>query len=157
MKKIVLIISMALLVACQPTTKNKEQVDTKQTEVKTPEKVSKSKIEKKTPTLAESLPVLEQESEERYFKGRALVINFLPMDIAMGQYEPLLKKLFPRGKISNAESTEVIDAFNITQDNKEYSVAVSYGKGSDSSFVIDKFYIFERKFSIDLLNDVLNK
>ena len=105
--------------------------------------------------LAKELPILKNESEERYYQNGALVINLLPMDLAMNTAQELIQKLFPEGKVTPASSTEVFDAFNIEQKSRKYSVIVSYGQGSDGNFVLNKFYIFTGNFRPELLEKIV--
>ncbi len=131
--------------ACNPTEVNKSK------NTKTP--IYQSKIQSRG--LADELPLLEQESEKRSYKNGVLAISVLPADVWIGNHEPLLKELFPNGIITIADATELIDAFNIEYNGENYSVALTYSPGSDASFVLDKIYVFEEKFSIDLLNKIL--
>lgn len=142
----VFILVFGLIVsACSPNEQNKA--------TNSGEAIEKSKVE--TKSLAEILPVLAQESDERYYKNGILELNLLPAEVGIGEHEPLLKALFPNGVITIADATELIDAFNIEYEGKKYSVALTYGSAQDASFVLDKIYVFEEEFTLDLLNEIL--
>lgn len=150
MKQIFIIFALMVtsLWACDPETKseNKEQ-NTMQNA--TEESASNSV----TGIILSKLP---QEGSERYKKNDATVISLFSAEIATGEHLPLLEKLFPGGNITPANATELVDAFDIAVDAKKYCVLITYAQAPGGYFVIDKFYVFENAFHIDLLTQITN-
>ncbi len=104
--------------------------------------------------LSSEIKKVNEEQSRKTLSGEKLELNFFEAGIEMGNQMNLVKKIFPGADVKMSDmSTELVDAYNVKNNNKEYCVLVST-KAKGESFVINKVFVMKGKCSQNCYDNI---
>ncbi len=103
------------------------------------------------------IPLKTKNEIKRYeIDSELIAADVFNAGIAMNEGSDVLKEMFPNAEITQAESTEVFDSFNIEVDGKKYCAIITYEQNNKEEFVIHTIFIAEGFFKEDILGKIFS-
>ncbi|MCF6184447.1 MAG: hypothetical protein L3J56_07455 [Bacteroidales bacterium] len=97
------------------------------------------------------IPLKLKDETKRYeIDDELIAVDVFNAGIAMNEGADVLKKMFPDAEITQAESTEVFDSFNIKMNGAKYCAIITYEQNNQEEFVIHTIFTAKGFFKEDL-------
>ena len=149
-----LITGLLFFMACNGTkTTDNTTNQTNQTDVNANQAIT-PQVE--VPALFSAAASITEENEREMFDEELVQITVFESNVPMADNKKLVQKLFPNGKVTSAETSENIDAFNIIDAKKTYNVIVLYEQNDHEEYIIGFLMVSEGDFNIETVGKIFN-